>query len=447
MHDLRKQVLLESGKTQSRKQRSKQGTPAASSAGSPTPSRSGSRVPSRNVSDDESEGSDASAWGTTSLEDLQHEEDAHTPADVVIADLYQRIDAICDRKRSSAEGREIALAGLGVDLQRYVAKAELGRKLDELVPAIMKSVKAGQSDKETVQALKALALILVTSTGEALYTSTARTVQSLVTDSPEPTIKHAAIQAFGTIAFFGDAPEDDIEESMDLLLEIISSDGSSIDCPDNASIVTAALQTWGLLATKIQDLEDITEGAMEAFTDQLQSSDAEVQIAAGEDIAFLFERSYTEAEEDEAPPSPSSDSSDHANGNGPHMIQRYTAHRQPELLISQLEALAQVSSKRLSKKSRRALHQTFSDVLATVEKPTRGPRYSKALDEDGREYGSRLNVAVGGKGGRSWVIDKWWMYLRLGALRTVLQGGLLVHLEGNEGVRDALEQEFAGIEG
>ena len=63
--------------------------------------------------------------------------------------------------------------------------------------------------------------------------------------------------------------------------------------------MTAALEEWGFLATLQDEMEDATEAAMEAFVDQLESSDANVQIAAGENVALLYEKSFTEREEDE----------------------------------------------------------------------------------------------------------------------------------------------------
>lgn len=62
MHDLRKQVLLESGKTVSRKARSKQASGVTSQNGSPSGSRNASRAASRNASDDEDEFSDGTEW-------------------------------------------------------------------------------------------------------------------------------------------------------------------------------------------------------------------------------------------------------------------------------------------------------------------------------------------------------------------------------------------------
>ena len=110
MHDLRKQALgLESGKTMSRKARSKLGTPSpgGSRSNSAAPSRSGSRVPSRNVSDDEGDFSDGTQWSTNSIDEMIAPGEAEDEAsETWISDLNDRMNEIIDRKRSSAEGRE-----------------------------------------------------------------------------------------------------------------------------------------------------------------------------------------------------------------------------------------------------------------------------------------------------------------------------------------------------
>lgn len=61
---------------------------------------------------------------------------------------------IIDRKRSSAEGRADALAAYAYQLKAHYAAEDVERKLGELIPAIIKSVRSGSSERETVVALK-----------------------------------------------------------------------------------------------------------------------------------------------------------------------------------------------------------------------------------------------------------------------------------------------------
>lgn len=434
MHDLRKQVLLESKKTTSRKAASKAHTPSGSKPTSPTHSRVGSAAPSRNVSDDESEVSD---WGNSSIDELLSEGADDTPQDALTADLYQRIEQILDKKRSSTEGRELTLNAFTTDLIRHYSKPEIQSRMSDLLPAVLKCVKAGQSEREMALGLKAIALMIITVPSDTIYDAVANPIKAAISDSQYPAVKVAAIHAMSVATFYGGASTEETEEIMEFFLEIVSSDGASIEEPDNAEIVTAALEEWGFLATQLDDMEDATEPAMDTFVDQLESSESRVQIAAGENIALLFEKSYTEAESDD-------DSADEeeleemrrTRNGGERMIKRYTVYRQQHNLLRSLEELTRASSKRMSKKDRKAIHHAFQDVLNTVEKPTRGPRYSTALDEDGREYGSRLRVSI--HGGGKMLIDKWWKLSRLNALKRLLQGGFLTHYERNEVVFDSL---------
>jgi translation elongation factor EF-1beta len=296
MHDLRKQVLLESKKTTSRRAASKAHTPAGSKPTSPTHSRVGSTAPSRNVSDDESEASD---WGHSSIDELLSEGADDTPQDALTADLYQRIEQILDKKRSSTEGRELTLNAFTTDLIRHYSKPEIQSRMSDLLPAVLKCVKAGQSEREIALGLKAIALMIITVPSDTIYDAVANPIKSAISDSQYPAVKVAPIHAMSVATFYGGASTEETEEIMEFFLEIVSSDGASIEEPDNAEIVTAALEEWGFLATQLDDMEDATEPAMDTFVDQLESSESRVQIAAGENIALLFEKSYTEAESDD----------------------------------------------------------------------------------------------------------------------------------------------------
>ena len=177
---------------------------------------------------------------------------------------------------------------------------------------------------------------------------------------------------------------------------------------------------------------------MEAFVEQLESADSGVQIAAGENIALLYEKSLTPQEEDEdAPEDEDSDDPEHVR-NGERLVKRYTVYRRQDQLLHTLDELANVSTRRISKKDRKALHSSFADIRNTVEKPSRGPAYSTALHEEtGKAYGAgRMKVKINKN--VEVRIDKWWKLQRLNALRRTLQGGFTYHYDQNEMVSTAL---------
>lgn len=82
---------------------------------------------------------------------------ADAPEDTTEAwkqDLGDRIEEIIDRKRSSVQGRETTLAQYVHILMSHYAYDEIDGKESELFPALMKSVKSENSEKETSLALR-----------------------------------------------------------------------------------------------------------------------------------------------------------------------------------------------------------------------------------------------------------------------------------------------------
>lgn len=428
---------LESGKTVSKSARSKESTPPLSRTASATASpRGGSRIASREGSDDEAEFSDDTEWSSRSIDALVAQVDGDDGSDQWIAVLEERIGAITDRKRSSTEGRESDMSVFNLLLTRHFAQEQLRRRSDEVVAALLKSVRAGQSEREVILATKGLALMIITEPSEDIYDAVADVFKRTINDSPHPHAKTAAIHALSVATFYGGATLEETEEIMEFFLDIASTDGAVIEEADNGEVVAAALEEWGFLCTQMDDVEEMTEPAMDTFVDQLESSDASVQIAAGSNIALLYEKSHTEAESDDEPEP--DDENANVDSHGPRMVKRYTVYRQQHNLEQILERIAKGSSKRVSKKDRKQLHLEFNDILTTVENPSRGPRYSTALDIDGREYGSRLKITIPGYGGGKMTIDKWWKLHRLNALKRLLQSGFMVHYEFNQVVFDSL---------
>lgn len=444
MPDLRRQVL-ESGKTVSRKARSRiasgASSKASSAANSRAVSRNTSRAVSRNASDDE-EGnlSDGTTWSTNSIDDILASEDLDASPDVWKSQLADRIAEIIDRKRSSNQGRSDALAAYSYLLKAHYACDDIEHKVGELIPAILKSVKSETSERETIMALKAIEMTVITSPSDSIYDYIVGPVKRIINDSESLHSKIAAIHTLGTSTFYGGASLEETQDVMEFFVETVESDGHSIEAGDEAAAVTAALEEWGFLATQLDDLEDVTETAMEAFVEQLDSADLGVQIAAGENIALLYEKSCTEIEEDEEPSSDDEVDDPDATPGAPKMIKRYTVYRREDQLTHKLEALATLNGAeigRVAKKDRSRMRSNFADILNSVEHPTRGPRYSTAWDaEKERAYGSRMTVKINQTGEMR--IDKWWKLFRLTALRRALQGGFVTHYENNEVVFDSL---------
>lgn len=283
-------------------------------------------------------------------------------------------------------------------------------------------------------------MTLITCPSDMIYENAANPLKRTISDSASIPIKTAAIHTLGACTFYGGASDDEILENMAYLLEIISSDGHFIEAPDDADTVTAALEEWGFLATLIDDLSEDTEDAMDAFVEQLSSSALSVQIAAGENIALLYEKSYSPLQDDETISEHSDEDvlEDPDDTPGvPKLIKRYTAYRRTDQLVHTLSELASLNSRKLSKKDKKHMHTSFADILNSVENPMRGPRYQNAINhETGKRYGSRMVVRIHREGVMK--IDKWWKLHRLEGLRRVLQGGFVSHYEKNTVVFESL---------
>jgi Interferon-related developmental regulator (IFRD) len=318
---------------------------------------------------------------------------------------------------------------------------QLYSRIADLVPALVRSVKAETTERESILALKAIALTIISFRDDINYDGVAAQLKRTISDSQSPPTKAAAIHCLGTCIALCGAGEEEINEVLNFLLEIASSDGSFVDATDDADTVIAALQEYGFLATYIDDLEVESEDAVSTFVDQLDSDNARVQIAAGENIALLYEKSYTPMEEDESDVEDTEDNSssgdDSGNSDGPKLVKRYNAYHNTYEVQEKVQSLASLSTRKLNKHDKKKLHQSFASIQITVENPRLGLQTNSA---------SKMTVRIHQEGEMK--VDKWWKLMRLNALRRLLQGGFVNHyFEGNKQVLDTLPLIMRGVDG
>ncbi|KAF2753411.1 hypothetical protein EJ05DRAFT_541922 [Pseudovirgaria hyperparasitica] len=442
--DLRRQALAP-GKTVSRKARerlSRQSSAANSTNNSPTGSTSNSRAPSRQPSDDEDSRSEG-AYSYSSFDEYHGGvlDVGDAPAeDYSYSNLNNLIEELITRKGSTSAGRELCIARFANALQNGYRTAEVAPRLAEIQGSLLRSIKDGEV-KEATLALKALTMTIITCPDNDAQIGMDKTLNNIITDSDSPLVKAAAIRTLSVQTFFGGSSEEGTMEMMEFLLEISESDGETVGALDDGKVVSAALQEWGFLATLLDEAEDITEVAMDTFVDQLESGDVSVQIAAGENIALLYEYSYTEQEEDEDLSSGEEDNDENdaiEDKTAPRMIKRYQVYRREDQLKDLLSSLANTSGRGVSKKDKKALHENFADFVNAVEYPYRGPRHSNAIDqESGQRLGSRLRIKNFGQ----YKVNKWWKMHRLNGLRRVLGSGWITHYEANDNISGCLHEK------
>ncbi|KAK8068228.1 hypothetical protein PG996_007340 [Apiospora saccharicola] len=454
MRDLRKKILLESGKTVSRKARAKPDSSFGSTTTSPASSRPASRAPSRYASDAESDDSDINESLTNSVIDS---EDGDTISDWTDK-LKACITEILDRKRSSVKGREAYLAGYVHLTRHHFADTIIEGQLHELVPAMLKSIRSGRNTEEVLAGLKALTMSILSTESDSIYDDVYSSLKQVCENSDEGVVKVEAINAMTVATVFGGGMGATMQELMDYLLEIVESDGHNIDAPDNGPVVTAALICWGILATYEEDLMQQSEAALEAFTEQLDSSDVDVQVSAGSNIALIFEvmRAYNERVEEEHDQRQEEARLEakrlkldfEYEEYNPFDLQ-YDQHK----IVHRVSELAGESSRAVSKKDRRKLHQQFASILTSIELG-KGPKYSKAgraarqSDRDGdRVYGNEKDVyqevgyrdMIRDENGRVLSIESWSLGLRVAFLRKILGGGFNTHWRLNPVVEETFD--------
>ncbi|KAJ4415452.1 hypothetical protein N0V82_007323 [Gnomoniopsis sp. IMI 355080] len=441
MHDLRKKALLESGKTLSRKARarpdSKMATPNTSPGASPFSSRNVSRAGSVYASDGEedSELDDIMTMSTNSGSDHGDDVDSGANGRAWADRLQMRVSQIVaggrsgERKKMSNQEKEDMLKSYLHLVRHYFAQAEIRGSMDDLVLGLMRAVKSGSTTEKTL-GLKALAVTILTNPTDTILSNHKKSLEDAVEDdNSEEEVKIAAIHALAVAVMYGDGSIEAAEDMLLYFIEIIESDGTTVGAEDIGGVVVAALQSWGFIAAHLEDLSEQSEQAMEAFVGQLDSTDAYVQTASGDNIALLFESAKQMEEE-----------------SGEKMNLQYD----PKRLAQQMRD-ASKGSKSMSKRDRRHLKSDFSSIATGLERG-KGPGYStagrpasnpntggalinSAHGADVNEFGYRETIFVGKE---KVTIETWAMSAQIEFLRIVLAGGFPTHLAKNQVVQEML---------
>lgn len=433
MRDLRKKALLESQKTVSRKARSKPDsvrspvnqTPDVSPGHSRAGSRQNSRPGSRYASEDEG-GSDDEYDAMTMSTDSGSGDDTFgdDPSNTWTERLQTRIDELQDRKRG-IHGRADTLAAYLHLVRHHYAESKISRSSSEILSALLRIVRDAASEDERLLALKGLVVTLLTCPSKGSSGALYSTLKSVCEDAEEESVKVQAINALMTAAVYGGA---DSEELLEFLLDIIQSDGASMGADDNAAVVTAALRAWGFVASFVDGMAERSDQVMEAFLDQLDSTEPDVQSAAGTNIASLFEAARDHEEE---------------TGEGAEM------QRDLYKAVTRMNEIVKDSSKAISKKGKKERRGNFASIITSLERGV-GPGYSTA--------GFRFNPHVGGTKPRFYdnyeefgyretlrihnqvlLIDTWTLHVRVEVLKVLLGGGLPTHYLENPVVQEMLE--------
>ncbi|OLN85543.1 Uncharacterized protein C20F10.03 [Colletotrichum chlorophyti] len=440
MHDLRLKVLRESGKTVSRKARSRpesarastrnspNGSPSHSQINSPAHSRAGSRYAS------EDEGSDDDYDDNMTMSTLSNASDTALDdgTETMWTQLLQdRIVELQDRKRTNTKMRETTLMSYLHLVKHHYGGRQINGSLTEIVAALMKNIRSGGSTLERLMSLKSLQATLLTCPSDAVFDEIYHQLEKTLEDDDDNDVKAAAIWAMAITAVYGGGGEDAATELLDYLVTVVDSDGEVVGAGDSGDVVTAALEAWAFIASQIDDISENVHSAIDAFVEQLDSTDADVQTSAGFNIAFIFEAARDQEEE-----------------TGEPMNLQYD----PKKVIARMAEASKPSVKQTARRDRRHLRKQFSSIVSSLEHG-KGPGFSSAGrpafnphtggnkadhrsgDNDMQSFGYREKLRLGSA---IVLIDSWSLMARVDAARTVLGGGLPAHFNDNPTVAELL---------
>lgn len=202
---------------------------------------------------------------------------------------------------------------------------------------------------------------------------------------------------------------------------------------DEAGVTVAALHGAACLVTLLdrgEYLNEFIKDMMMKLSEIIDNDNIEIAKAAGRATALCYEiYSYNEDED-------ANDQDDEYNDNAPYYEQ--------EELLAILDRLANLSSHKISRKSKHETHSIFRDVLNTVKAYTDQNSRTEILKRSPEGLDilntttSYSHIKLSRK--RSLTINSWFLYLRLIHLKWCFGFGVQNQLLSNENVRDVLKE-------
>lgn len=405
------------------------GSPMASLLTSPTHSNTASRVAS-DISDEDD--SDFEVDDMMSLHSGGSMSEYGDDEPTINFNVTALLDGIQDRKHNNNEVREQYLEAF-IKVMRGHYNAETHLWLDDAAPKLtetfLKGANRSTSAKERLLNLQSYCLTVGTVEDMEIFESADRAIKQILVDDDDDNCQVWAIYALCMTVLYAGGMEESALEVMEYLIDIVQSDGESIESHDNGSVVAAALFGWLFVAGHVDDFSEYADTATDAFVEQLDSNDVEVQSNAGACIALVFECSRAH-EQDTGKP--------------------FQLPYDPAKLSGRLSELAKSSAKSVSRRDRRDLRESLVSVVTSLERGV-GPYYSTALyipekddhvpvqqrNDDGQaEYGYRYKLRLGGHVTR---VNTWSLYARVTMLKILFRGGLEKHVFVNPVVTECLD--------
>ncbi|PRP76904.1 asparagine-linked glycosylation protein 11-like [Planoprotostelium fungivorum] len=265
------------------------------------------------------------------------------------AELEEQLDLLTEK---SAETRNIAFRVLIKHMKNSIANVEFFEKNKPLiVDAIKRGLKKGGNDEMTLSAETASLLSIRlgdASQSESIFTDLKPTFIEMINNPAlDSSVRAAACGAYSLTNFVSSSDETETIDILPLFRSQFSAKESDV------LLETSSLDAYSLLVTTLED-QYIYDNLLPEHTldvvDQLQSSDIQVRIAAGQLLALFFEVGrIVEGEEFD--------------------LYKFSYYCNIDLegLLDTLNQLVSDKSKTKTKKDKVKQKEPFKDIVASIE--------------------------------------------------------------------------------
>ncbi|CAH0004915.1 unnamed protein product [Clonostachys byssicola] len=332
--------------------------------------------------------------------------------DLTPFDPKKLVSELQDRKNNQTDTRELLLHHYVKTLRnQYSAEFDnFDGQVDELFGVFLRGANRGATPKERSLSLQSYFLTATIADVDRVDSTRNILKQILSDDDDEECQIHALYALCLTVVFYA-ASKDEVFDFLDFLVEIVQSNGDSINALDKDGVMVATFECWAFAATHV-DIWQHADYAMDTFVEKLDSTDVETQTIASECIAFIFEASRAHEQEEGEP---------------------FQLPYDPQRIAGRINGLTKVSVKSRSRKDRRDLRESLRSVGTSLDRGV-GPYYSTATNaEDGKELGYRFKLRKRDAIGHQYhaPVESWHFYHRIHFLRNVFKGGLERHMEND----------------
>lgn len=303
-------------------------------------------------------------------------------------------------------------------------------QIHELHRSILVSIKQPGSPAERDLALQALAMVAVTLGANERFLSNIGLLKEMIGNETNEGTKALAIYALTAVVCFGDSGQDHWDLLLEYLLTIIQTDGSSVNARDSAAVVCAAMEAWAFVATGCELHEHSVE-AMDAFIEQLESVDLNVQALAASNIALLFDisRQLRTIAITEANP-----------GQEPDATKMLELYEDPRRLADKIRTLSKEHNTMRSRHNKVDKKEQLDFAAVTLELDV-GYGYSTRAEPGPRQaYWYQGYLETIKLGDRKIVVKSWAIWAKVQFLQSILAAGFVHHVADNDKVLSFLNE-------